>query len=116
MKQINLKSMPLDALITLRDRINKMLSSERRQLQSMLSRLDGMHGFDGVGRTKADRPKKRGKVAPKYRNPANRDETWTGRGRQPRWLAAALKNGKDIADFAITHVGKTPKRRQKRSA
>ena len=35
-----------------------------------------------------------GKVAPKYRNPANPKETWTGRGMQPRWLAALTKKGK----------------------
>jgi DNA-binding protein H-NS len=31
------------------------------------------------------------KVAPKYRNPANANETWTGRGKAPTWVAA-LKN------------------------
>src|SRR4051794_12275797 len=35
-------------------------------------------------------PASRGKVAPKYRNPDNPAETWTGRGRQPRWVQAAL--------------------------
>ncbi len=30
------------------------------------------------------------KVAPKYRNPANANETWTGRGKAPIW-ASALK-------------------------
>lgn len=47
---------------------------------------------------------KRGKraAAPKYRNPANPDETWTGRGRKPNWLVAALKkNGGKIEPFAI---------------
>jgi DNA-binding protein H-NS len=29
----------------------------------------------------------RGKVAPKYRNPANSEQTWTGRGRMPLWVA-----------------------------
>jgi DNA-binding protein H-NS len=41
------------------------------------------------------------KVAPKYRNPANKSETWTGRGRQPKWVAAALKSGQKIDDLAI---------------
>jgi DNA-binding protein H-NS len=31
--------------------------------------------------------KKSGKVAPKYRNPANHAETWTGRGVSPKWVA-----------------------------
>ena len=40
------------------------------------------------------------KVAPKYRNPANKSETWTGRGRQPKRAVAVLKSGKKIEDFA----------------
>jgi len=41
------------------------------------------------------------KVEPKYRNPANPAETWTGRGKPPRWLAAELSNGKSKDDFLI---------------
>lgn len=36
----------------------------------------------------------RGKVAPKYRNPANADQTWTGRGRMPLWVQELHKAGK----------------------
>lgn len=35
----------------------------------------------------------RGKVAPKYRNPANPEQTWTGRGRSPLWVADLQKSG-----------------------
>jgi DNA-binding protein H-NS len=41
------------------------------------------------------------KVKPKYRNPANKNETWAGRGKQPKWIVAALKSGKKLEDFAI---------------
>ena len=40
------------------------------------------------------------KVAPKYRNPATGD-TWSGRGLKPKWLSAALADGRSIADFAL---------------
>lgn len=40
------------------------------------------------------------KVAPKYRNAAT-GETWTGRGRQPKWVEAALAGGKTLDDLAI---------------
>lgn len=43
-----------------------------------------------------------GKVAAKYRNPANTGETWTGRGKQPRWLAAYTAQGKKLEDFLIS--------------
>jgi DNA-binding protein H-NS len=41
------------------------------------------------------------KVKPKFRNPANKAETWTGRGRSPLWMVAALKSGKKRDDFLI---------------
>lgn len=42
-----------------------------------------------------------GKVAPKYRNPDNTEETWTGRGKQPRWLAALTGQGRTVDEFVI---------------
>jgi len=41
------------------------------------------------------------KVKPKYRNPDDRSETWTGRGRMPLWMVALTKKGKKLEDFAI---------------
>jgi DNA-binding protein H-NS len=49
-----------------------------------------------------------GKVAPKYRNPENPKETWSGRGMQPRWLAEQVRRGKSPADFLIS-AKPTPK-------
>jgi len=43
---------------------------------------------------------KRSVVAPKYRDPST-GATWTGRGKQPKWLAAAIKGGKELEDFKI---------------
>ena len=40
------------------------------------------------------------KVAAKYRNKAT-NETWSGRGLQPRWLRAALAAGRSLSDFAV---------------
>lgn len=45
--------------------------------------------------------RKLGKVPPKYRNPANPDETWSGRGKLPRWLAALIAKGRKPEDFLI---------------
>jgi DNA-binding protein H-NS len=41
------------------------------------------------------------KVAAKYANPDDPSETWTGRGRKPRWLSAKLKDGDKIEKFLI---------------
>ena len=37
----------------------------------------------------------------KYRNPADPDQTWTGRGRQPAWIKEGLASGRPMSDFAI---------------
>lgn len=41
------------------------------------------------------------KVAAQYRNPADTSATWTGRGRQPRWVVDALANGKTLDDLRL---------------
>jgi len=43
----------------------------------------------------------RGKVAPKYRNPTNAEQTWTGRGKAPLWVQA-LKNAGTLDTALIT--------------
>ena len=40
-------------------------------------------------------------VLPKYRNPDNPAESWSGRGHRPRWLEAQLAAGKTLADLEI---------------
>ncbi len=45
--------------------------------------------------------RKRAIVKAKYANPANKADTWTGRGRKPRWVQAALDAGKRIEELLI---------------
>ena len=45
--------------------------------------------------------KERKPVAPKYRNPADGSQTWTGRGRKPKWVTEALDAGGSMDDFLI---------------
>lgn len=40
-------------------------------------------------------------VAAKYRDPQNAENTWTGRGKMPRWLAAYVAQGYGVDDFLI---------------
>ena len=99
MPAINLRGMDVDALLTLRGEIDKRLVEKRSELEKQLSRLGAESGTSsrgGVGRRSAMKGRK---VAPKYRGPGG--ETWAGRGARPRWLAALLKQGRKIEDFAI---------------
>ena len=65
--------------------------------------LYGTGGADAAPKAPRARkaPRKVAKVEPKYRNPANAAETWTGRGKQPRWLAAYTAEGRKVEEFLI---------------
>jgi DNA-binding protein H-NS len=102
----NLAKMSVEALLEMRDDIAKVLSDKAGQLQGQLAALGlGNGGWMGNGKKAVGRPKgsklKGMKVAPKYRNPKNRSETWAGRGAMPRWMAAEIKKGKKRESFLI---------------
>src|SRR5277367_1536946 len=113
-----LKSMSIEKLVALKGQVEAALSSkvleQRRALESHLSKL-GRFQF-GKSTSKTARGSRA--VAPKYRNPENPAETWAGRGLKPRWLAAAIKSGKKLEDFAISGSvkGGAKKARKKRVA
>jgi DNA-binding protein H-NS len=47
-------------------------------------------------------PQKKGsKSEPKYKNPADPSQTWTGKGRKPNWVNDALAAGKSLDDMKI---------------
>ncbi|MBT3813718.1 MAG: H-NS histone family protein [Gammaproteobacteria bacterium] len=41
------------------------------------------------------------KVAPKYRNPDDASQTWTGRGLMPKWIGTLIESGRDKSEFLI---------------
>ncbi len=59
--------------------------------------VDQIVEFGSVKRKKGTRKA----VEPRYRNKGNTEETWTGRGKQPRWLVAQLEKGAKLEDFLI---------------
>jgi DNA-binding protein H-NS len=54
-----------------------------------------------AGAGKSSKGDKVGTVRAQYRNPAASEQTWTGRGRQPKWVVEALANGKKLDEFRI---------------
>lgn len=77
-----------DKLVKLRKKVNDLIQSEGYTLEDVLG-------------TRRKATRRGGKVPPKYSNPANPAETWSGRGKRPRWFNAALKAGKKEADLLI---------------
>jgi len=93
MKPRDLKSMSVDELWSLNERIVSVLA---RKISAEKARLD-----ERLRQVTSHARRPYPKVFPKYRNPAEPSETWAGRGKKPRWLTAQLKSGKRIDDFRI---------------
>ena len=95
------KSMSSDELWELYEELTPKLAhkiaAERARLEERLQKIQSAHNPMGFGSLRRPYPK----VHPKYRNPRNLAETWSGRGKQPRWLTAQLRTGKKLGDFLI---------------
>ena len=78
-------------------------SAERAALKEKLTKIATDAGFDLHELfSKGGKGKGKGSVAVKYRDPKDPGNTWTGRGRMPRWMVAATKGGKaKKEDFLI---------------
>lgn len=96
---MTLKQM-IDMHKNLGDAIEDKRKEEREDTRRALEELAVKRGFS-VADFFGPALKKGGKVAVKFVNPDNRSETWTGRGRTPRWLAEKLKKGGKIDQFKI---------------
>lgn len=92
-------------LLQQREALEKAIADARqREVSDAVSKVRALVAEYGLtaqdvfpsGRSsKAAGAKSTGKVAPKYRDPAT-GQTWTGRGKAPKWI-----EGKDRATFAI---------------
>ena len=114
MERQDLKSMSVDELWSLHQMVASVLarkiSAEKARLEERLRQLGESRGAPvDVKKPHARRPYPQ--VFPKYRNPAQPSETWAGRGKQPRWLTAQLRSGKQLDDFRIQPSSERARRR-----
>jgi DNA-binding protein H-NS len=59
--------------------------------------------------TKKPKPKNADQNSkPKYSNPDNPDQTWSGRGHMPKWLKEALATGKTLEEFSTQQSEEQP--------
>ena len=130
--------MTVAQLLQLRDKVQTALSrkvmAERRELEhkiGLLSKLESSAPQNGRSTTRRGRggrravavragngkshPLKGRTVVPKYRDPANPDQTWAERGQAPRWLVAYENQGRKRDDFLIgvTTTGRSKGRRRR---
>ncbi|MBA4490981.1 H-NS histone family protein [Paracoccus sp. S1E-3] len=102
----DLETLTLKELQELRGKVERAITSyeerKRREAMAAAEAAAREHGFSLNELTGAKVAGRRGgKVAPKYANPENAEQTWTGRGRRPQWVQEALASGKSLDDLAI---------------
>lgn len=84
-----------------RDRRNALQAAEdaAREHGFSLNELAPFVGQGGGRRRRAQAPGS--DSAPRYRNPDNPEQTWSGRGRRPRWIHDAEASGRSLDDLRI---------------
>src|SRR6185369_16485610 len=106
MRRTDLETMDFDELWLLHEQLTKLLSekitTEKLQLERRLAQLSRAEQIRDAEGAPATRPRRAyPKVQPKYWNPSQPTQKWSGRGKQPRWLVAALSAGQKLEDFVI---------------
>nr|WP_322868138.1 H-NS histone family protein [Aquicoccus sp. G2-2]MEA1114438.1 H-NS histone family protein [Aquicoccus sp. G2-2] len=88
------------AIVKFEDREKKKAVAElKAQARKLGYSLDELAELVQKGEAAPGKP--RGKVAPKYANPKDPSQKWTGRGRRPAWVVEALEAGKTLDDLTI---------------
>jgi len=103
--KLDVNSLSLKELKDLQSQVAKAISGyEDRKKREALAELEEKAkamGFSLAELTGVTATRKRSPSVAKYANPANAADTWSGRGRKPRWFSEALAKGKKPEDLAI---------------
>lgn len=103
MTTVNLDNLSIDQLNQLTMTIDSTLVNKRQleliDLRDQVDALIGSCPFT-LEEVLAAKPVRK-PVLPKYKNPQDAEQTWTGRGRRPRWVEDCLSNGMDLTDLLI---------------
>jgi DNA-binding protein H-NS len=95
-----LKGLQADIEKEIKSRQQQEVGKARDQILALAKSL-GMSVEELVANSGAKAKGSTKKVEVQYRNPDDDAQTWTGRGRQPKWLAQGLADGKSLDDFRI---------------
>lgn len=105
MPKIELNAMSLSELKDLnRDVMKAIANYEDRKKREALAALEEKareFGFSISELTGVRPTRTRASAVAKYANPHNSEETWSGRGRKPRWFQEALDAGKPAESMAV---------------
>jgi len=107
--EIDVDNMSLDDLRALKTRVDRAIASfdarRRKEALAAAERAARELGFNLSELTGAGRGRRNaggaagGERAAKYVHPADATQTWSGRGRRPRWVTEQLEAGRSLDDL-----------------
>ena len=106
---INLDSLsPAELQALIKSAEAQMQSARKNHIQEVRTRIEGLLKSAGLTIDEVY-PRRSGQgskgpkaaVTPKYRNPENPAQTWSGRGKRPLWFSEALKKKGVTADSML---------------
>jgi DNA-binding protein H-NS len=125
MQKLNLATMHIEDLWQLYEELAKVLAdkitAEKRGLEERLAKLNPLEIVREVRTSPplslslTDRASRRTypKVFPKYGNPLAPSQQWSGRGKRPRWVIAALAAGQRLDDLKIEQAAQRHNREER---
>lgn len=101
----DLTTLSLNELKTLQKDIGKAIETfEKRRKAEALQVLQAAakeHGYRLADLLEESEGARKPAPAAKYANPENPSDTWSGRGRQPRWFKDAVAAGRPTTDLEV---------------
>lgn len=88
----------------LKERIRQKQKAEQKTLEEQIKGLAKKHGLileTVIWQEKNGRPKRKKHYAPKFQNPENSMQTWTGQGKRPNWLKEQLAKGRALEEMKV---------------
>lgn len=102
---MDLNSLSLKELKELQSQVVRAIASfedrAKRAVAAELEELAKARGFSLSDLVSMAGVRKRASAEPKYANPADKSQTWSGRGRKPRWFSEAVAAGKKPEDLSV---------------
>ncbi len=104
------ETLPLSELVTVDGMVKELIRqkqrAEQKTLEEQIKGLAKEHGLvldTVVWQEKNGRPKRKKHYAPKFQNPDDPAETWTGQGKRPNWLKAQLAKGRSLDEMKVAN-------------
>lgn len=104
MPEFDLMSMSKDELVALQKHVEKAIADydarKKAEVRAAAEALAKAEGYS-LAELLESGGAKGSKGIPKYAHPEDPSQTWTGRGRKPKWVEEHLAAGGDLKDLTI---------------